>query len=71
MGGLGGFLGGVYNQPTPREANRMTLTPALTRGQRLDFYYWMRLTRTFDERMVALWKQGRGVGGGPGERPPP
>lgn len=23
----------------------------------------MRLTRTFDERMVALWKQGRGVGG--------
>lgn len=31
--------------------------------QRLDLYYWMRLTRTFDERMVALWKQGRGVGG--------
>jgi pyruvate dehydrogenase E1 component alpha subunit len=23
----------------------------------------MRLTRTFDERMLALWKQGRGVGG--------
>jgi pyruvate dehydrogenase E1 component alpha subunit len=23
----------------------------------------MRLTRTFDERMIALWKQGRGVGG--------
>jgi len=41
----------------------MTFAPALTRGQRLDFYYWMRLTRTFDERMVALWKQGRGVGG--------
>ena len=41
----------------------MTFAPALTRGQQLDFYYWMRLTRTFDERMVALWKQGRGVGG--------
>ena len=41
----------------------MTFAPALTRGQRLNFYYWMRLTRTFDERMVALWKQGRGVGG--------
>lgn len=36
-----------------------TLNPA----QRLELYYWMRLTRTFDERMVALWKQGRGVGG--------
>jgi pyruvate dehydrogenase E1 component alpha subunit len=29
----------------------------------LTTYYWMRLTRTFDERMLALWKQGRGVGG--------
>ncbi len=35
----------------------------LGRGQRLELYYWMRLTRTFDERMVAIWKQGRGVGG--------
>ena len=26
-------------------------------------YYWRRLTRTFDERRVALWKQGRGIGG--------
>ncbi|MDW8270618.1 MAG: thiamine pyrophosphate-dependent dehydrogenase E1 component subunit alpha, partial [Anaerolineae bacterium] len=24
---------------------------------------WMRLTRTFDDAMLALWKQGRGVGG--------
>ncbi len=31
--------------------------------QQLELYYWMRLTRLFDERMVALWKQGRGVGG--------
>jgi len=31
--------------------------------KRLEFYYWMRLTRALDERMVALWKQGRGVGG--------
>ena len=35
----------------------------LSTRQKLDLYYWMRLTRTFDERMVALWKQGRGVGG--------
>lgn len=37
--------------------------PAPSIDARLDLYYWMRLARTFDERMVALWKQGRGVGG--------
>lgn len=31
--------------------------------QQLDLYYWMRLTRTFDDHMLALWKQGRGLGG--------
>jgi TPP-dependent pyruvate/acetoin dehydrogenase alpha subunit len=36
---------------------------SLSSRQRLDLYYWMRLTRTFDERMILLWKQGRGVGG--------
>lgn len=40
----------------------MTPTQLGTR-EKLELYYWMRLTRTFDERMVALWKQGRGVGG--------
>lgn len=35
----------------------------LSNAQKLDLYYWMRLTRTFDEQMLALWKQGRGVGG--------
>jgi len=35
----------------------------LTRDQQLTLYYWMRLTRTLDEMAVALWKQGRGVGG--------
>lgn len=35
----------------------------LTNAQRLELYYWMRLTRTFDEHMLALWKQGRGLGG--------
>jgi TPP-dependent pyruvate/acetoin dehydrogenase alpha subunit len=35
----------------------------LTRTQQLDLYYWMCLTRVFDENMVALWKQGRGLGG--------
>jgi pyruvate dehydrogenase E1 component alpha subunit len=35
----------------------------LTAEQKLEIYYWMRLTRTFDDAMVAYWKQGRGVGG--------
>jgi len=35
----------------------------LSPTQRLELYYWMRLTRTFDERVLAYWKQGRGVGG--------
>jgi TPP-dependent pyruvate/acetoin dehydrogenase alpha subunit len=38
-------------------------TLTLAGKQKLELYYWMRLTRTLDERMVALWKQGRGVGG--------
>ena len=37
--------------------------PSLTRDQLLEIYYWMRLTRTFDDAMLAYWKQGRGVGG--------
>ena len=35
----------------------------MTTDARLAFYYWMQLTRTFDERMLAYWKTGRGVGG--------
>ncbi len=30
----------------------------LTREQQLELFYWMQLTRSFDESMVALWKQG-------------
>ena len=35
----------------------------LASAQQLNFYYWMRLTRTFDERRVTLRKQGREIGG--------
>jgi pyruvate dehydrogenase E1 component alpha subunit len=31
--------------------------------QKLELLYWMQLARTFDERMINYWKQGRGVGG--------
>jgi TPP-dependent pyruvate/acetoin dehydrogenase alpha subunit len=41
----------------------MTQETLLAPQQKLELYYWMRLTRTFDDRMLAHWKQGRGVGG--------
>ncbi len=43
-------------------------TYELTPEQKLDVYYWMVLTRTFDEEMLAYWKQGKGVGGTFSER---
>jgi pyruvate dehydrogenase E1 component alpha subunit len=36
---------------------------SLPLGRRIELYAWMSLTRAFDEAMVAMWKQGRGVGG--------
>jgi pyruvate dehydrogenase E1 component alpha subunit/2-oxoisovalerate dehydrogenase E1 component alpha subunit len=35
----------------------------LTRDQKLELYYWMRLTRTLEERLVALYRQTKVVGG--------
>ncbi|MCQ3804621.1 MAG: thiamine pyrophosphate-dependent dehydrogenase E1 component subunit alpha [bacterium] len=37
--------------------------PALTNRFRVDLYRWMCLTRTLDDTMVTMWKQGRGLGG--------
>src|SRR5213593_1222329 len=44
------------------------LTPAgqsgdLSRAQRLELYYWMRLTRSLEERLVNLYRQTKVVGG--------
>src|SRR4051812_13856470 len=36
---------------------------SLSREQLLDLYYWMRLTRTLEERLVALYRQTKVVGG--------
>ena len=41
----------------------MSPSAALTREQRLELYYWMRLTRTLEERLVALYRQTKVVGG--------
>ncbi|MCL4834958.1 MAG: thiamine pyrophosphate-dependent dehydrogenase E1 component subunit alpha [Caldilineaceae bacterium] len=39
------------------------MNTTLNTEQKLELYYWMTLTRTFDERMIALYRQGRGLGG--------
>ena len=49
------------------EWNPDLLSP-LSHDDSLQVYYWMRLTRAFDDRMVAMWKQGRGLGGAFSER---
>src|ERR1043165_2224484 len=35
----------------------------LSREQLIDLYYWMRMTRTLEERLVALYRQTKVVGG--------
>src|SRR5215218_7375594 len=37
--------------------------PGLTRDQLLELYYWMRLTRSLEERLVNLYRQTKVVGG--------
>ena len=46
---------------TPDAAARPS--DALTREAKLELYYWMRLTRTLEERLVALYRQTKVVGG--------
>src|SRR5689334_24175706 len=53
-------------RPAPRRRNdRLTSeeSAGLTRAQLLELYYWMRLTRTLEERLVALYRQTKVVGG--------
>jgi pyruvate dehydrogenase E1 component alpha subunit/2-oxoisovalerate dehydrogenase E1 component alpha subunit len=50
--------------PSPAPAGHGAPLPAgLTRPQLLELYYWMRLTRSLEERLVSLHRQGRVVGG--------
>lgn len=39
------------------------LGDALSQDRKLELYYWMRLTRTLEERLVALYRQTKVVGG--------
>src|SRR6267154_2575990 len=46
---------------TPREAP--PIPAGLTRGQLLEIYRYLRLTRTLEERLVALYRQSKVIGG--------
>lgn len=50
-------------EQTPQEPEPEAASAALSDELRVDLYRWMRLTRTLDNTMVAMWKQGRGLGG--------
>lgn len=39
------------------------MTPALTREQHLELYYWMKLTRAVDDQLALFYRQGKLVGG--------
>ena len=46
-----------------RTSSRGNTWASLRRDQLLELYYWMRLTRTLEERLVALYRQTKVVGG--------
>ena len=46
-----------------RPADPVVEGTTLTRAQRLELYYWMRLTRSLEERLVNLYRQTKVVGG--------
>ena len=48
---------------TATAASTAPIPAGLNRAQLLDLYYWMRLTRSLEERLVGLHRQGRVVGG--------
>lgn len=54
-GAAGGRAAGRGTPPRPSDA--------LTRAQKLELYYWMRLTRQLEERLVNLYRQTKVVGG--------
>jgi TPP-dependent pyruvate/acetoin dehydrogenase alpha subunit len=50
-------------QKNRRNGSEHELRHALSIHQKFELYYWMQLTRTYDDQMVAYWRQGRGLGG--------
>ena len=67
-----GTKGGGRSARTPATASPVVASgtgaravgdTSLTREQRLELYYWMRLTRSLEERLVNLYRQTKVVGG--------
>jgi len=56
-GGIEAQGGQPATDSTPRPSS------LLSRAQLLELYYWMRLTRSLEERLVALYRQTKVVGG--------
>ena len=48
---------------TATQPEAPAVPPNLPRDRQLELYYWMRLTRTLEERLVALYRQTKVVGG--------
>jgi TPP-dependent pyruvate/acetoin dehydrogenase alpha subunit len=48
---------------TSARASDQAALPTLTRDQKLELYYYMRLTRSLEERLVNLYRQTKVVGG--------
>jgi len=48
---------------TTARADHASPSAALTREQKLDLYYYMRLTRSLEERLVNLYRQTKVIGG--------
>jgi TPP-dependent pyruvate/acetoin dehydrogenase alpha subunit len=59
----GGRAGRNVAQRPPVVASGTDSSTSLTREQRLELYYWMRLTRSLEERLVNLYRQTKVVGG--------
>jgi TPP-dependent pyruvate/acetoin dehydrogenase alpha subunit len=49
--------------PAAEPAAGPAIPGALTRAQLLEIYYYLRLTRTLEERLSALYRQARVIGG--------
>src|ERR671929_320172 len=55
--------GTTASRPPSLNKERANDAPTLTREQRLELYYYMRLTRSLEERLVNLYRQTKVVGG--------
>jgi pyruvate dehydrogenase E1 component alpha subunit/2-oxoisovalerate dehydrogenase E1 component alpha subunit len=61
--GRGSRSRATTDRSTRRVAAGSRPSALLTRAQQLELYYWMRLTRSLEERLVNLYRQTKVVGG--------